>query len=812
MWYDKTIIVVIVKGKNTVGGLRMKRELRLYKKILIPILLAFVFIMTSLFSYVRTDAASISGSDSISGEPSVGPQGTGVQETDVFPYDSVQPQIIPEERNQPSMEEDYFDDPSIDDEAVLQEDTYDSISVKKTFDCTEGGEPLDVTFTLSIDGIEYDSITMESSDFEEDAPDTWICEKSFEPISDTDLFLQSATYELEEDELDDYEASISEFDPDTASFDVVNTYVAPEPETMTMFLKQIWDGEAANGISVSLYQDEDCMKLYDTYDISPFNCQVDGNTWYYEFPDLPVVDEDGNSYHYTIVEDELDGYTSSSPVEINKGIMMGWEITSTKDEPQPDPEPEMVTKFLKKYWVGEPAEFIDINMYQDAEHIQLYDSYHITPENCQVGDDYWYYEFTDLPETDEEGNLYDYTIQEEYLEGYSTTDPVEVMDGDLYGWEITNTKENPQPTTETLFLKKVWKGNQASSIKVTLYLDNKYKEKYQTYEISYSDCIVDGNTWYYKFTDLPILDEEGNPISYYIKEKALEGYTSSEPKVIEEGGLYGWKITNTEDTPEEFYDSIGVTKIWDGGEPLISITFDLYKDGKKMDTITIHNADTSSSSMNPSTSKDTQTSNITWYGEFHGKYPKGHKYTLKESVAGYDISEYNYKASGLTDFDKKNGSFTVTNTYTGTPSPEPDPDVFSLKILKMWYGPPQDSITVTLYTNKACTKKYKSYVITPENCYDGSEHIWWYEITGLPGNQTFWMEETPMNGYKTEYGDLIFNNGWYINNTYDGKSVYDTTSKSAKTGDDNNLMLYIGILIVALAGITVAIVVKKKRR
>ena len=145
----------------------------------------------------------------------------------------------------------------------------------------------------------------------------------------------------------------------------------------------------------------------------------------------------------------------------------------------------------------------------------------------------WSGKFENLSPVDEEGQLINYTIQEDKINGYVLkTDSVKVNDkGKVFN--VTNYHE---PEKITIKGKKVWEGDELNkderpgSIGVGLYSGDKLE-----YRINVM-ADADGN-WNYEFKDI-FKNENGKPINYKIKEtnEYIPGYRFKEIK--------GWNIIN----------------------------------------------------------------------------------------------------------------------------------------------------------------------------------------------------------------------------------------------------------------------------
>lgn len=120
----------------------------------------------------------------------------------------------------------------------------------------------------------------------------------------------------------------------------------------------------------------------------------------------------------------------------------------------------------------------------------------------------WQYSFTNLPKYDANGDAYTYTVKEEAVDHYVSTQN---------GNNFTNTLSDITTVSGT----KTWddSNNQAGlrpeSIKVNLLIGDKI---IQTKTVSAAD------NWAYKFTNLPKYDETGKKIVYHITEDKVSGY------------------------------------------------------------------------------------------------------------------------------------------------------------------------------------------------------------------------------------------------------------------------------------------------
>ena len=121
---------------------------------------------------------------------------------------------------------------------------------------------------------------------------------------------------------------------------------------------------------------------------------------------------------------------------------------------------------------------------------------------------------------------------------------------------------------KTFEVKKVWADSNHMLNNVTVHI------LANGVETGNPIVLDESNNWKQSVT-MPILDAQGNPITYSVKEDDYENYISSVSGNLNEG----FTVTNT------IIDkvSIPVTKTW-VGTPTDSVTVNLYADGKKVDS------------------------------------------------------------------------------------------------------------------------------------------------------------------------------------------------------------------------------------
>ena len=165
-------------------------------------------------------------------------------------------------------------------------------------------------------------------------------------------------YTLTEETVDGYKTEITDYE-------IKNIHT---PETISYTVNKVWsdynnnDGIRPNSITVRLIADN--VEI-DTFVIS------EENNWTYSFIDLPKYRDEGTLITYEIVEDEVNGYTSTieSSVDVNNPNNTIVIVTNTHEKEQ-----SLIT--INKIWedynnkYGKRPESITIYLYADGELVE----------------------------------------------------------------------------------------------------------------------------------------------------------------------------------------------------------------------------------------------------------------------------------------------------------------------------------------------------------------------------------------------------------------------------------------------------------
>ena len=455
----------------------------------------------------------------------------------------------------------------------------------------------------------------------------------------------------------------------------------------------------------------------------------------------------GQKIVYTIEEVNVSGYTSA----ITGDADSGYTITNNHT-------PEATDISGSKTWEdnddqdGARPESITINLLADGE---------IKESKTITASDNWSWNFTDLPKFSN-GSEISYSITEDAVTDYST---------EYNGYDVTNTHT---PGKTSISVTKAWDDNndqdgiRPQSIIVKLLADGNDTGK--TKELNA------GNNWTDSFTDL---DEHSNgrKIAYTIEEATVEGYTSE----ITGDSQIGFIITNTH-TPE--VTEVSGSKTWkdnddqDGARPE-SITINLLVDGHIKESKIVTAAD-----------------NWSWSFTDLPKFSNG-------SEISYSITE-----DAVTDYSTEYDGFDVTNTHA--------PGKTSISVTKSWNdNNDQDGIRPNWVTVKllADGKETGSFVKLKES------NGWTASFTDLEKYENgklidYTVSETEVYGYTAKISGNA-DEGYVITNTHNPErpKASNTPSKTGrpKTGDETQVVLYLGILAAAGAAILIMTILRRRK-
>ena len=255
----------------------------------------------------------------------------------------------------------------------------------------------------------------------------------------------------------------------------------------------------------------------------------------------------------------------------------------------------------------------------------------------------WSYKFDDLDKYDNDGNLINYTVEEDEIQGYTAS-----YEKTATGYDIIN--EHKPKTVDVKGDKKWLDDNdkdkkRPDEITVGLYVDNtKIQETKAT----------KANNWEFKFENLPKY-KKGKKIEYTVKEEPVEGYTSSIKKVSD--NVY--QIVNTITGKV----SIPVNKTWIGP-----------KGEKAVVKLFANGVEKEKAELNAGNNWSHTFANLDKYDDQGKKIA----YTLKEEP----VQNYDSEIAGSAE-----SGFTVKNTNN---------EKIKIPVEKAWVGPKLEKIRVNL--------------------------------------------------------------------------------------------------------------------
>ncbi|MDY3282018.1 Cna B-type domain-containing protein [Dysosmobacter sp.] len=195
----------------------------------------------------------------------------------------------------------------------------------------------------------------------------------------------------------------------------------------------------------------------------------------------------------------------------------------------------------------------------------------VSPTNWDTGStaDLWKYTFHNLPEKDAQGNLYEYTVEEESMVGWTTSydagNPLHIINTASGNTIVSVTKDWILPA-----------GMTGSEVTVKLLANG--EETGQTCKVS------PGRTEFFGLNPkLPTYDSAGQRIEYSVQEVPGSYQQAKAPAYTKAGTVEMWTLTNT---VAQEKTSVSGSKIWRDGNAAAhdAVTVELYADGQPTGT------------------------------------------------------------------------------------------------------------------------------------------------------------------------------------------------------------------------------------
>lgn len=590
---------------------------------------------------------------------------------------------------------------------------------------------------------------------------------------------KSIVYTVREIAVEGYESAVSGSMAD--GFTITNTH---EVEVTRLNVRKVWadfndtDGKRPYAVVITLHENG---KLTDKTLILS-----NENGWKGAWDNMPRY-SGGTWIAYSVVETGF--YQTAEDLEkgnLTLGVPSGYEVSHSYDSTDTSNPvatvtntyaPETVGLNVQKRWNDDndreglrPTE-ITVTLYRKVGETGTWNVVKDSDGNDMTvvlsEANQWDADFLGLPKYSN-GQLVYYNVVETPVEGYEEPDYLL----DPATGVVTITNSHPVSRDVEIAVSKIWDdqndqdGLRPDDIVVTLYANGIRTSSTKTLNAS--------NGWKAEWTGLYEYYKGSKIIYTVVEENIPAGYEA----IVTGDASTGFVITNSR-AAEKI--SLTVNKVWADGEHAdsarpIRIHVTLLKNGTEVETVTLNQENNWS---------------YTWNGLY--KYAGGEEvnYTVRETAIGAYTADYTYTTSA----DGKTIIATVTNTYT------PVSKWFTIR--KVWNdndnaeGKRSAAVTIQIYKNGeaygdpivlSAANNWQSPVLLPvyEN---GVEIKWTVKEINIP------------RYYSVSYDQ----NTLTITNTIQSKEV-------PKTGDDNNLLMWVGLLGLCGAGAAIVLFIDKKKK
>ena len=327
--------------------------------------------------------------------------------------------------------------------------------------------------------------------------------------------------------------------------------------------------------------------------------ELANGTTTYSFDNLDQYAPDGSIYNYTVEEENVEGYTTTQN---------GTNFTNTINQ-------KKISVSGTKTWIdpqGTEHQTITINLLRNGVEI----------DSRELANGTTTYSFDNLDQYAPDGSIYNYTVEEENVEGYTTT-----QNGTNFINTINQKKISVSGT-------KTWiapQGAEHPTITINLLRDS--------VKVDFRE-LTNGTTTYlfdnldkYNLTD-------GHEYVYTVSEEIVEGYTSAQN---------GTDFTNT--IEQDNTVEVAGTKTWvdPEGTTLVhpEITIDLLKNGQPTDKkVVLENGTT-----------EYKFENLPKY-----KVDENGEYVL-DNNGNVQLNEYSVRERTVRNYDTFYDGYNITNTF-----------------------------------------------------------------------------------------------------------------------------------------------------
>ena len=533
--------------------------------------------------------------------------------------------------------------------------------------------------------------------------------------------------------------------PTENEYILTNTFTVPD-EKIEVQVNKVWeDNSNANGkrpASIKYILSGNGLTKEQT---------VTGNTstnedWSYKFTDLPKYDAQGNEIVYTVAEQEAttDGlkfYSNEISGEYTTGITIKNKFTVPENK---------IEVPVTKTWLDDsnsrskrPTSIKYVLKGGAAETEQVVTGNSTTDEN-------WNYTFTNLPKYNNQGNVINYSIEEQEV----TTNDLKFYTKAVNGFNVTNTFKVPEDKV-TPRVTVTWEdssnvnGKRPNNVKLVV-KDNEGKKV--------KEATVTGNPtdeeWNKVFENVPKYDKNGDPIPYTVEEEPNTPDGLKFYKVKVSGDIdQGFKVINKFEVPDEKIQ-LTVNKTW---------TDDNNANAKRPTSVKYV------LTGNGLTKEQVVTGSTTTDDNWSYKFTDLPKYNEQGNEIVYIVDEQEVNSGDFKFYTKQVAGLNVTNTFT-VPN-----DKIEVQVNKVW----KDNSNANGKRPASIKYVLSGDTLTKEQTVTGNTSTnedWSYKFTDLPkynaqGNEIVYTvaeQEATADGLKFYSNEITgeYKTGITITNTF----------------------------------------------
>ena len=478
---------------------------------------------------------------------------------------------------------------------------------------------------------------------------------------------------------------------------------------------------------------------------------VTGNTrsnedWSYKFTDLPKYNAQGNEIVYTVAEQEAttDGlkfYSNEISGEYTTGITIKNKFTVPENK---------IEVPVTKTWLDDnnsrskrPTSIKYVLKGSATETEQVVTGNSTTDEN-------WNYTFTNLPKYNNQGNVINYSIEEQEV----TTNDLKFYTKSVNGFNVTNTFKVPEDKV-TPRVTVTWEdssnvnGKRPNNVKLVV----KDREGKIVKEATITGNPTD-DEWNKVFENVPKYDKNGDPIPYTVEEQPNTTDGLKFYKVKVSGDIdQGFKVINKFEVPDEKIE-LTVNKTW---------ADDNNANAKRPASIKYV------LSGNGLTKEQTVTGNTRSNEDWSYKFTDLPKYNAQGNEIVYTVDEQEVNAGDFKFYTKQVAGLNVTNTFT-VPN-----DKIEVQVNKVW----DDNSNANAKRPTSIKYVLSGNTLTKEQTVTGNTNTnedWSYKFTDLPkynaqGNEIVYTvaeQEATADGLKFYSNEITgeYKTGITITNTF----------------------------------------------